>query len=178
MKPVALVGREQELEDWDVSLDRATDYGFIDAPHILCGHRGVGKTVLLAEMARIARNKEWVVCQLEAKQQGKDLQTVLGGGTDSGALEIDVKKLIRGTATELKEQRRGLAVLIDEAQDLDKEELAALASCAQMASIESLPFLLVLIGLPILKKKLTESKSYAERFSFKDMERLNEDDAR
>ncbi|MBC3186672.1 hypothetical protein H7347_08870 [Corynebacterium sp. zg-331] len=50
--------------------------------------------------------------------------------------------------------------------------------CAHMAASERLPFLLGLAGLPTLRKKTCDAKSYTERFSFKNIERLTEDEAR
>ncbi|WPF67230.1 hypothetical protein OLX12_01090 [Corynebacterium sp. 22KM0430] len=192
--------------------------------------RGVGKTVLLTQMGKIAQNKEWVVCQLEA-ERGKDLRHMIGdglyeplyeisqdagpnpakkflralktmlsfkasydtsetwnfgldlsgatgGAANSGSLALDTKNIIRDVAAAMQEKGKGMALLIDEAQDLNEEELATLSVCAQMAASERIPFLLGLAGLPTLRKKICDAKSYAERFSFKNIERLTEEEAR
>jgi hypothetical protein len=54
-------------------------------------------------------------------------------------------------------------VLVDEMQDLDGAELAAVAAASHEAGQRGLPFVVVAAGLPSLPVALTEAKSYAER---------------
>ncbi len=65
-RPAALVGRDAQLAEWDVALERVTA-GRTAQPIVLYGLRGVGKTVLLAEFARRAKDRGWVVARLEAR---------------------------------------------------------------------------------------------------------------
>jgi len=98
---------------------------------------------------------------------GLDLDNVAGGGADSGVLETDLDKLVKDLSAAAAEEGVGLAVLVDEAQDLSTAELLALCAIAHKASQQSWPFLLCLAGLPSLPKDVAEAKSYAERlFAF------------
>ena len=62
---------------------------------------------------------------------GLDVVSEQGRG-HSGGLEADISELISDLAEAAREQSRGLAILIDEAQDLTRDELKALcAICHQ-----------------------------------------------
>lgn len=71
-QPRALAGRERELEAFDVLLARLSN-GLPDRGIVLCGLRGMGKTVLLREMATRAREQDWRVAFVEARA-GTDLR--------------------------------------------------------------------------------------------------------
>jgi DNA transposition AAA+ family ATPase len=110
---------------------------------------------------------------------GLDLSTIGGGGADTGHLEADLNKLVLDLAAAAAEQGRGLAILIDEAQDLTTDELVAVCVAAHLASQQGTAFLIALAGLPSLPRVLSEAKSYAERlFDFQEIERLSDDLAR
>ena len=71
-----------------------------------------------------------------------------------------------------------MAVLIDEAQDLTREELTALIAVAHRASQENWRILFALAGLPSLPRVLAEAKSYAERLlDYQHVEKLAEEPA-
>lgn len=104
---------------------------------------------------------------------GLDLQGEPGGGADSGVLETDLGKLVRDLAAAAAEEGTGLALLIDEAQDLTKAEMTALCAVAHEASQRQWRFLVALAGLPSLPGVLAEAKSYAERqFAYYDITAL------
>lgn len=106
---------------------------------------------------------------------GLDLAETAGGGADTGTLETDLAKLVRDLSGAAEEEGIGLAVLIDEAQDLDRAELVAVCSTAHAAGQNGWPALFALAGLPSLPRVLAEAKSYAERlFVFERIEHLNE----
>ena len=65
LRPAALTGRDAEIEAFAVILYRASD-GRPAPGMILHGLRGVGKTVLLNELANNARKAGWVVANIEA----------------------------------------------------------------------------------------------------------------
>lgn len=94
---------------------------------------------------------------------GLDLSESVGGGADSGVLESDLGKLVRDLSSAAQEEGFGFALLIDEAQDLSREELVALCAIAHQASQRGWPLLLAMAGLPSLPRDVTEAKSYAER---------------
>lgn len=110
---------------------------------------------------------------------GLDLDADAGGGADSGQLDLDLSKVVRDISAAMADTGTGLALMIDEAQDLSTEELTALCSIAHMASQRGWPFLLALAGLPSLPVQLGEAKSYAERlFAYHEVRELTGHDAR
>jgi len=109
---------------------------------------------------------------------GLDVAPAQGRG-DCGELETDLSELIKDLAEAAQEQNRGLAILIDEAQDLTRDELRALCAICHQGGQRGWPFLLALAGLPNLPKVLTEAKSYAERlFTYRQITALPQDAAR
>ncbi|HBX82753.1 MAG: ATP-binding protein [Propionibacteriaceae bacterium] len=109
---------------------------------------------------------------------GLDLSGEASGGADSGVLETDLKKVIRDVSLAAGDAGVGLALLIDEAQDLSPSELTTLAVVSQAAAQDNWPVLFALAGLPSLPQTLAEAKSYTERFHFEHVERLTPDEAR
>lgn len=63
--PPVLVGRDREIEDFDIAIQRL-ERGAGDRSQLLYGLRGVGKTVLLREFTRIAEKRNWPVRSVEA----------------------------------------------------------------------------------------------------------------
>lgn len=86
-----------------------------------------------------------------------------GAAPPSGDLELDLLTLATDLSYAMKEQGAGVAVFIDEMQDLDKATLSALCAVAHHASQRTLPFMICGAGLPSLPRVLSEAKSYAER---------------
>ena len=110
---------------------------------------------------------------------GLDLSGASGGGADTGSLEADLGKLLRDVAAAAAEEDHGLALLIDEAQDLTGEELTAVCAITHTAGQDGWRFLVALAGLPSLPHVLSEAKSYAERlFDYAHIERLDQQLAR
>ena len=104
---------------------------------------------------------------------GVDLTEYSGGGADTGVLETDLVKLLKDLAAAAEEEGVGVAVLIDEAQDLSVEELTAVCATAHIAGQQGWRLLFALAGLPSLPRVLAEAKSYAERlFVFERIEHL------
>lgn len=110
---------------------------------------------------------------------GLDLSQASGGGADTGRLDTDLAKLLGDLSNAAAEEGVGLAVLIDEAQDLTTEELTAICAAAHQAGQDEWPFLCALAGLPSLPRVLAEAKSYSERlFQFERIEQLGDAVAR
>lgn len=98
------------------------------------------------------------------------------GRGDSGQLEADLSELIRDLSEAAQEQSRGLAILIDEAQDLTRDELKLKALCAICHRSGQLrwPLLVALAGLPSLPRALFKANSFAEHlFSYWEIAQLN-----
>lgn len=71
LRPAALVGRDPVIGDLRTIIDRAT-IGLMDRSMILKGLRGVGKTVLLNEMWRIAREDGWITARVEGAANAEE----------------------------------------------------------------------------------------------------------
>lgn len=110
---------------------------------------------------------------------GLDLDATHGSHADSGSLDLDLSQIVREVSAAAGENGRGLALLIDEAQDLTSDELTAICSVMHMATQRRWPVLIALAGLPSLPVKLGEAKSYAERlFSYHQVRELSGHHAR
>lgn len=109
---------------------------------------------------------------------GLDLTDIGGGGADTGTFETDLRKVIHDVADGAAEEGIGLAVLIDEAQDLKPDELVALCAIAHRAMQDDWAVLFAFAGLPSLPRVLAEAKSYSERFQYERIEALDHDLAR
>jgi hypothetical protein len=69
LRPPLLAGRAEELAAFDAILRRG-ELGRVSRGLVLTGLRGVGKTVLLNEMADQAEQRGWLVVQSEARRDG------------------------------------------------------------------------------------------------------------
>lgn len=96
----------------------------------------------------------------------------------TGTLELDLVTLVADLAEAMQERGAGVAVLVDEMQDLEPEALAALCAAAHHTAQRGLPFLLCGAGLPSLPRVLSEAKTYAERlFEYRSLGPLEPADA-
>jgi AAA ATPase domain len=84
------------------------------------------------------------------------------GRCDSGELEADLSELIRDLSEAAQEQSRGLAILIDEAQDLTRDELKALCAICHRADQLRWPLLVAFAGLPSLPRALSKAHGFAK----------------
>ena len=71
IRPAALVGRSTELTLIDTMISR-TARGLHNRGIIVHGLRGVGKTVLLNEIARKAEAADWLTVRIEATSDKKN----------------------------------------------------------------------------------------------------------
>lgn len=106
---------------------------------------------------------------------GVDLSRTPGGGADTGILDTDVRKLVHDLADAAEEEGSGLAILIDEAQDLTSDELATLCTVAHAAAQDNWRVLFGFAGLPSLPRILAEARSYAERFQYTRIQQIDTD---
>lgn len=89
------------------------------------------------------------------------------GLADSGSLENDLPDLFVAIGKAAQDRNRGIAILIDEIQYLNKSELSALIMAMHKMQQEQLPLVMVGGGLPTLYALMGDSKSYSERlFNF------------
>jgi hypothetical protein len=95
------------------------------------------------------------------------------GRADSGDLELDLVELFTDVAALATDLGVGVALFVDEMQDLALEELAALCGACHEISQQGAPLVVVGAGLPHLPVALAASKSYAERlFRYVSVDRL------
>ena len=98
------------------------------------------------------------------------------GRADSGDLELDLVELFTDVADLARDLGVGIAVFVDEMQDISTPELAALCGACHEISQQGAPLLVVGAGLPHLPVALAASKSYAERlFRYVVVDRLPRD---
>ncbi|GAA2034989.1 ATP-binding protein [Pseudokineococcus marinus] len=95
-------------------------------------------------------------------QPGIDVPAAVGRA-DSGDIEIDLVELLTDVAGLAASTGRGIAVCIDEMQDLGPEDVSGLCAACHELSQQGLPLLVVGAGLPHLPAVLSASKSYSER---------------
>jgi hypothetical protein len=106
-------------------------------------------------------------------QPGIDVPAV-PGRADSGDIEIDLVELLSDVGGLAADTGRGVAVFIDEMQDLDLADLSALCAAVHEIGQTGLPFVVVGAGLPHLPAVLSASKSYSERlFRYSRIDRLD-----
>ncbi len=100
------------------------------------------------------------------------------GRADSGDIEIDLVELLTDVAGLAADRRRGVAIFIDEMQDLGPDDVSALCAACHELGQQGLPLIVVGAGLPHLPAVLSASKSYSERlFGYARIDRLDRDAA-
>ena len=228
-RPPELAGRDEQLEAFDVVLQRVAR-GRPERSLVLTGLRGVGKTVLLNALRSAAVRRRWGTGKLEARPeqglrrplasavhqavrelghpQSDQVDHVLGvvrsfaqrdagagaklrdqwspgidvpavrGRADSGDVEIDLVELFTELGGLAADLGKGIAVFIDEMQDLGPADVSALCAACHEVSQSGLPVIVVGAGLPHLPAVLSASKSYSERlFAYQRIDRLARDAA-
>lgn len=100
------------------------------------------------------------------------------GRADSGDIEIDLVELFTEVAELAQDVGTGVAVLIDEMQDINPDDISALCAACHELSQSGAPLVVVGAGLPHLPAVLSASKSYSERlFRYVRIDRLDRRDA-
>ena len=214
LRPPQLAGRDHEINDFAV-VRRRTANGLTSRSVVMTGLRGVGKTVLLNELAQSATAEGWIVGKVEAdRSEGRrtfreqvaatlnralreatgsaelagrfrralatfksfSLRTDPSGGLaigieidsqrgrgDTGSLETDLTDLALDLSAAAADFGVGVALFVDELQDLTRPELAAVCQACHEAGQRGAQFYVVGAGLPSLPGALADAKSYAER---------------
>lgn len=92
------------------------------------------------------------------------------GLADNGDLEHDLQALIEQVGLAAKAANTALAIFIDELQYVEEAQLAALITAMHRTEQRRLPVVLIGAGLPQLRGRMGNAKSYAERlFDFPDI---------
>jgi hypothetical protein len=100
------------------------------------------------------------------------------GRADSGDIEIDLVELLSDVGGLAADKGLGVAVFVDEMQDVGPADVSALCAACHELSQSGLPVIVVGAGLPHLPAVLSASKSYSERlFSYQRIDRLSREAA-
>lgn len=226
-RPPELAGRDRELDQFDVVLERVAR-GRPERSLVLTGLRGVGKTVLLNALRSQAIGRLWGTGKIEARpdqsirrplssalhmavreltprhrdpqrvdaflgvlkafalrsavdgaklrdrwQPGIDVPAATGRA-DTGDIEVDLVELLVDAAGLALDVGVGIAIFIDEMQDIPAPDVSAICAASHELSQLGLPLILVGAGLPHLPAVLSASKSYSERlFRYVRIDRLD-----
>lgn len=101
------------------------------------------------------------------------------GLADNGDLEGDLATLLEEVGRAARAAGTALVIFIDELQYVEEAQLAALISALHRCARQKLPVTVVGAGLPPLRGRMGEAKSYAERlFTFSDIGALADADAK
>jgi len=133
-----------------------------DVDHVL----GVIKAFAQRDSAPGARLREkW--------NPGIDAPAVTGRA-DSGDIEIDLVELLTDVGGLAADVGKGVAIFVDEMQDLSADDVSAVCAACHEISQSGLPVIVVGAGLPHLPAVLSASKSYSERlFRYQRIDRLD-----
>jgi len=106
-------------------------------------------------------------------QHGIDVPAATGRA-DSGDIEIDLVELFTDAAGIATDVGTGIALFIDEMQDVAADDVSALCAACHELSQTGAPLIVVGAGLPHLPALLSASKSYSERlFRYQRIDRLD-----
>ncbi|MCU1614117.1 MAG: hypothetical protein JWO98_1657 [Frankiales bacterium] len=96
------------------------------------------------------------------------------GRADSGDMEIDLVELLSDAAGLAADVGKGIALFIDEMQDVQPDDVSAICAACHELSQQGAPLIVVGAGLPHLPAVLSASKSYSERlFRYLRIDRLD-----
>ena len=146
----------------------------------------------LLRLSRIEAAKEYAIRGLRAltgfasklKIVYNDIEVGLDyaaepGLADNGDLEGDLTTLLEQVGIAAQKAGTALVIFIDELQYVAEPQMAALISALHRCSQRQLPVTVVGAGLPQLRGRMGEAKSYAERlFSFPEIGPLEKPDAK
>ncbi len=101
------------------------------------------------------------------------------GLADNGDLETDLQDLLQTVGEAARADESCVALIIDELQYVEEEQLAALITALHRAAQRQLPVTMIGAGLPQVRGRMGRAKSYAERlFEFPEIAALSPDDAK
>jgi hypothetical protein len=110
-------------------------------------------------------------------QPGIDVPAATGRA-DSGDMEIDLVELLSDAAGVAADIGSGIALFIDEMQDVQPDDVSAICAACHELSQQGAPLIVVGAGLPHLPAVLSASKSYSERlFRYLRIDRLEREAA-
>ena len=163
-EPPVLAGRKKVIDDFTDGLTEGP--GAPGRLMRISGPRGSGKTVLLTELGYIAKDKGWVVVDETAgkglvdritdrlarqrPEANASMDIDLGfvkahAGVSSGTGGADIRTVLDEAAGRIG--KKGVLVTVDEVQDADKGEMAAISQAVQHLIREKKDVAFVFAGL-------------------------------
>jgi len=125
---------------------------------------------------RVGRRLGSVSLRVDAGSGTPGVELTVAPAAKTGDLFRDARSLLSGIGEAAAEHGTGVALLIDEMQQLRKRDLTLLLAVSR--EIEGLPVAIIGAGLPTLPATVAGAGSYAERFSFEAVDRLNSVEAK
>ena len=153
------------------------------APHIRLALLGLSKTEAAKDYA-IRGLRALAGFASKLKVHYHDIEVGIdyapeAGLADNGELEGDLTALLQQLGTAAQAAGTSVVLFIDELQYVKEAEMAALISALHRCSQAQLPVTVIGAGLPQLRGRMGEAKSYAERlFDFPEIGPLSNADAR
>ena len=172
--PPVLVGRDEIINDFIDGLNNGP--GAPERLMRITGMRGMGKTVMLNELGRVARESGWTVVD-ETAEEGfcrrllervrpktwvKSFSVepnVLGVSLGGVELERASLSLREAMAAALEKRDSGLLITLDEVQDASLDEMRALAVAVQHVIREEGNIAFVFAGLPSMVDSVVNGKT-------------------
>jgi hypothetical protein len=136
-EPLAVVGRDDQLQSFDLLLARI-ERGRTEQSMIMTGLRGVGKTVLLGQFRLKALERQWVVLELEVrKHDDTDFRRDIATRLRAALLELSPKARWTDRFTHAAAVLKSFTVSVDSAgtwtAGLDIEAAEGLGDHADLA---------------------------------------------
>ena len=176
--PPALIGRAHIIEEFAEGIENGP--GSPNRLMRISGIRGMGKTVMLNEIAAYATNQGWAVIEETASQgfcqrvlaaaeklaspSGRISRLTAGpsiAGISLGSVEIDRASLSLREAlgAAIAKNGNGLLITLDEVQDANIDEIRALAVAVQHEIREDASIAFVFAGLPSMIDSIVNGKT-------------------
>ena len=172
--PPVLIGRDVVIAEFVEGIENGP--GAPGRLMRIAGMRGMGKTVMLNEIGRRAREMGWAVIEetaspgfcdriLASATPGARVRSVVAGpavlGVSLGSVEMErVALSLRDALTALASKRGGgLLVTLDEVQDASLEEMRALAVAIQHVIRDDGNIAFVFAGLPSMIDSVVNGKT-------------------
>ena len=150
-KPSSLVGRNSIMKELCDSLNSLP--GSRERVRLIIGQRGMGKTVLLLELADYARNNGYIVASPTVVSSDM-LERIIEKLERECSKYLSKEKAKRSFADRLQticekigEEKKGVLILVDEAQSSNEELKKLIIAYQEMVGMK-LNIALVLAGLP------------------------------
>lgn len=172
--PPELIGRDAIVEAFVDGMDNGP--GAPERLMRLTGARGMGKTVMLNELGRVARQRGWTVVdevasagfcarildRLTPRSQVGSMRiqpSILG--ISLGEVDIERASLTLRETMEarLRDEKAGLLITLDEVQDTSLDEIRALAVAVQQVIGADLNIAFVFAGLPSMVDRVVNAKT-------------------